>query len=215
MNKIGMKTSSMIMQMHESGNYRGVLASMRGAASFASPKAQAVWPIMMETLETDMLSKNGKPSYAEKAIYAALRIYAIHQQGKDELVYGHIQRKNKLNAKAADKVEADSTKKQEAGSDFFTALAELRKNENLEVALDRRVRQTLATTDVNSVINSLNHLIGIIKANNSRVKIDYGKLAEDLYRFQMSYESANKVRLDWGQKYYGYNKKTKGENNEQ
>ncbi|BDR58970.1 type I-E CRISPR-associated protein Cse2/CasB [Xylocopilactobacillus apicola] len=204
-------TGSIIHILHGTASYRGVLASIRGAASFNSPRAQPAWPIIMRALREDLLGRNGQPSYAEKAVYSALRMYAIHQQGSDEFVYGPIDYKKESNS------DSESDDKLEPGVDLFTVLGELRHNEDLEVALDRRVRQTLSTTDVNSVINSLNHLVGIIKSKKLKIKIDYGKLAQDLYWFQMSYESANSVRLSWGQQYYGNAAKKaeeKGEKND-
>ncbi|WP_317695757.1 type I-E CRISPR-associated protein Cse2/CasB [Xylocopilactobacillus apis] len=198
-NEIKNVTGSIIHILHGTASYRGVLASIRGAASFNSPRAQPAWPIIMKALREDLLGRNGQPSYAENAVYSALRMYAIHQQGSDEFVYGPIDYKDDSNSES----EIKDDEKPEPGIEIFTALGELRHNEDLEVALDRRVRQTLSTTDINSVVNSLNHLVGIIKSKKLKIKIDYAKLAQDLYWFQMSYESANSVRLSWGQQYYG------------
>ena len=186
-------TYEIIQELYGHGNpNKAVLASIRSAASMTSPRAQKVWPIMMDKLEKSMLSKNGQPTHAETAIYAALRLYAIHQQSsRDAFVYGSSGRD----------ASAD-------GLTFFQALANLRRNSDTREALDRRVQALFGTTNVNSVINSMTHLIDILKATNPTQNIDYPKLANDLYWFQTSYQDATQTRLKWGQQYYQFIKPT-------
>lgn len=197
----------MLQQLYDHGNpNKAVLASARHAVSLEIPQAQAVWPIIMAGIETPAivsetfapkLSRTGEPTYAETAAFAAIRLYAIHQQGTDACVYGRAY---------GDEAE---------GTLFFKALAQLRLNENIQVALDRRVKALLATTNVTSVINSLTHLVSILKASQRNQQIDYARLAGDLFHFQFSYESANQVRLTWGRQYYSNveSSQTKGEKN--
>ncbi|KRL04350.1 type I-E CRISPR-associated protein Cse2/CasB [Liquorilactobacillus oeni] len=175
-----------IQKLYGNGSLdKAVLASARSGATINSQRAQRVWPIMMANLDDNMLSKTGKPTYAEIAIYAAIHFYAIYQQGKETIVYG-----SAGPAEGAD------------GLQLFQALANLRKRDETRVALDRRVQAILGTTNINSVINGITHLIEILKANPNLPKIDFAKLAENLYWFQLSYEYANNVRLLWGQQYF-------------
>lgn len=185
-------TYEIIQELYGHGNpNKAVLASIRSAASMTSPRAQKVWPIMMSKLEKSMLSKNGQPTPEETAIYATLRLYAIHQQSQDAFVYGS----------SGKDASAD-------GLTFFRALANLRRNSDTREALDRRVQALFGTTNVNSVINSMIHLIDILKATNPTQKIDYPKLGNDLFWFQKSYQDANQTRLQWGQQYYQFIKPT-------
>lgn len=185
-------TYEIIQELYRHGNpNKAVLASIRSATSITSPHAQKIWPIMIDKLDESMMSRSGQPTSAEIAIYAALRLYAIYQQGQDPFVYG-------LSGK-------DESAE---GLTLFGALANLRKDEQVRVALDRHVQALFGTTNVNSVINSMTHLVEILKASNSHQKIDYPKLAEDLYWFQQNFRLANNVRLKWGQQYYRYNKPT-------
>lgn len=175
--------------MYRNGNInKAVLASARHAVSMVSPQAQSVWPIMMAELQKPMLSQNGEPTYAEIATYAAVRLYAIHQQSTDTCVYSP-----SFNQYNNEKSE---------GISLFAALASLRQSDDARAALDRRVQLLLATTNVNSVINSLTHLVAILKVSQRTCKIDYARLADDLFHFQMSYEQANRVRLNWGRQYF-------------
>ena len=186
--KIQSATISIIRQLYNDGNLnKGVLASVRHATALTSPQAQTLWPVMMAHLEPNMLSQDGQPTKAEVAVYTAIRFYAIQQQGTESLVYGP------ANPHADVK---------DQGMPLFRALARLRRNEETRVALDRRMQPLLATTNVASIINALTHLVSMLKANDQLQKIDYPRLAQDLYWFQQDYEHASQVRLQWGQQYY-------------
>ncbi|MCH4165472.1 MAG: type I-E CRISPR-associated protein Cse2/CasB [Lentilactobacillus diolivorans] len=179
-------TFKIIQTLYGNGNPdKAVLASVRSASSITSQRAQKVWPILMANLPSDLLSKSGRPTRAETAIYSAVRLYAIHQQGKDAIVCG-----NSLTNDPKD------------GVTLFEALANLRRNADIRVALDRRIQPLLETTNIDSVINSITHLVAILKANNGTQKIDYPRLAKDLYWFQSDFKRANEVRLLWGQQYF-------------
>ncbi|AVK61551.1 type I-E CRISPR-associated protein Cse2/CasB [Lactobacillus sp. CBA3605] len=181
--KIATTTARIIKTLYRNGEpNKAVLADLRSAATVTSQRAQGVWPIMMANLERYQLSRDGVPTSAEVAVYAALRFYAIQQQGQTQLVYESAENGNR--------------------QAFFSALAQLRAQEETRVALDRRVQPLLATTNPTSVINGLAQLVKILKANDRQQKIDYAWLAQDLYGLQASYEQANRVRLRWGQQYF-------------
>lgn len=173
---------------------KAVLAGLRNAATLTNQRAQTVWPTMLANLDRNMLSRDGQPTYAETAIYAALRFYAIQQQGQTQLVYGPV-------------YGDDETK----GRLLFSALGELRHQETLQVALDRRIKALLATTNVPSMINSLSHLVSSLKAHHAIQRIDYAALAQDLYAAQFGNAQANRVHLRWGQQYFWNSTTTKTE----
>ncbi|WEV36924.1 type I-E CRISPR-associated protein Cse2/CasB [Lactobacillus sp. ESL0677] len=267
-------TAKIIDRLYDNGNLdKAALASLRSAATITSQRAQSVWPLLMKYLPEQFLSKNGEPTIGEIAVFAAIRLYAIQQQGKDELVCGDSTKKeivevnsislctaiNRLKANkeikvlldqrirltsttdninsvtncltrlvkilktdkqnAAKLVSGDATKNkvEEAdGVSLFTALAKLRASEDIRVALDRRIQPLLATNNIASVINSLTHLVEILKATEQPLKIDYPLLAQDLYDFQTNYHRAGKVRLSWGEQYFEVNNSNniKGEEND-
>lgn len=176
---------------------KAVLASLRGATSLDSPRAIAAWPTLLGLIDQKYLSYDGKPTYAEIAIFTAVHLYAMHQQGQDHLVYGSTQ----------------GTSEQK-GLSVFTALARLRADPDNRTAIDRRVYQLLAMTNLEAVVNSLTSLVGIIKSSKLNEKIDYALLAENLFGFQLSYERANQVRLRWGEEYYGSDSTERKDNND-
>lgn len=186
MGKIEKVTAKVIQNLWRDGNPdKAVLSSARSAAILVSRQAQSVWPVMMANLDENMLSPDGKPTHAEIAVYAAIRFYAIHQQGQTRFVYGSVHGND-----------------DDKGVSLFNALAQLRNQSDRKDALDRRVKALLATSNVTSMIQSLSHLISILKATNPTIKIDYALLAQDLYDAQFGIDVANQVHLRWGQQYY-------------
>ncbi|WP_125573784.1 type I-E CRISPR-associated protein Cse2/CasB [Levilactobacillus huananensis] len=175
---------------------KAVLANLRNAPTVASQRSQKVWPILMANLSEQQLSKNGVPTREEVAVYTAIRFYAIYQQGNQTMC-----------------VYAPARGTDAKGQMLFGALGNLRGNDDLRVAMDRRVQPLLATTNVAGVINELSHLISILKSHGNNQQIDFAQLAQDLYWLQVSYEQASRVRLLWGQQYFRQADKAKGEKN--
>lgn len=183
--EIGKVTRGIIGRLYADGNLnRAVLASLRGAATINSPKAQPVWPIIFAALDRKYLSEDGTPTHAEVAIFAALRLFAIQQQGRETPVY---------------LMKKDAS---DSNLNFFSRLAKLRGTAESSDALDRRFQTLVSATTVDSVIHSLVSLGNIVKSNDKTGTIDFPRLAEDLYWFQANFEYANRIKLSWGEKYY-------------
>ncbi|CAM3211238.1 type I-E CRISPR-associated protein Cse2/CasB [Lactiplantibacillus plajomi] len=192
-NEIAKSTRQIILRLYNDGNEnKGVLASLRTAPKLTSPRAQSVWPVMLGSIPETMLSRDGQPTKAEKAVYAAVRLYAIHQQAQSTFVY------DQLGWKHQDENGEEKTK----GKDLFAALALIRANPDYKDALDRRVQAVLATTNIDAVFDALGHLVSMLKARSAGVQVDYGQLAQDFYQFQFGYTAANRIRLRWGQQYF-------------
>lgn len=198
-------TNSIIKQIYNEGDLnKGLLSNLRNSTSINDRYATKLWPLIFsEVRNDDILSKTGKPTFGEIAIYTALRCYAIIQQGTEEQVFG--------NFNADENVQS-----------LFSALSQLNKqmnknDESARTSLDKRVDATFAMTNTASAINSILHLVRILHSQNNveNIKIDFGQLADDLYFFQMNRSQARKVTLRWGQNYYfAYNKDLKGAKNE-
>lgn len=184
-------TDKIIQELYGNGSpNKAVLASIIDAASFTSPRSQAVWPIMFKYFTPDMMSTSGKPTYAEKAVYAALRFYALSQQGNEELTYA--------------KWSSSSDSK---GATLFQILAKMRQNPDNKDSLDRRIQPLLKVNNIDRVTKDLTQLVGMVKTSNFSQPIDYALLASDLYSFQFNYEAANRIRVRWGQQYFYQNNK--------
>ena len=190
-NEIAATTARIINKLYGNGEPdKAVLASLRAADTIDSKRAQAVWQVLFSEMSEKDISNDptGRPTYAETAIYTALRCYAIHQQAVEDSVY-------------AQSFSKDKTKNPE-GVTFFNALAGLRTNDETRVALDRRMQALLASRNLANTVKSITQLTRILKANNRTLKVDYAQLAQDLFFFETSFKMANRICLKWGQQYY-------------
>jgi CRISPR system Cascade subunit CasB len=179
-----------IRQLYNNGDTdKASLSALRSAATIDGYRAQKVWPIFLSNLDEKWLSKNGKATREETAIFAAVRMYALHQQASDSCVFG---RRN-----YSDKKDEETN-----GRELFEALNLLKQGTDSHEALDRRVQALLGTNNISATIDQLIHLMQIIKSKKTGIQIDYARLAGDLYRFQLGYRQANEVRLRWGEQYY-------------
>ncbi len=187
MTKIERNTDKIIKKLHErEGNDKAILSALRRSNSILSRQATIVWPLLFEFIkEKDTFGENSRQTTSERAIFTALRCYAVFEQGND--------------------IERDREYDNENAMSLFRSLSFLRKDEQLREALDRRVRAVLSTTNAEVVTRSLVSLTKIIKANNPAASINYPKLANDIYNFQLGFESARKIAIKWGREYFWIN----------
>ncbi|WP_116114834.1 type I-E CRISPR-associated protein Cse2/CasB [Austwickia chelonae] len=155
------------------------MAALRRADPNMPGNEPAVWEITLGELPDSLAgsSRNDRPSQAEKAIHAALCLYAVHQQSRSDGVhrpgtrFGQAVRQ--LAWERGDKKELDSSviaKFHQAGS----------------AATERRRLAVMRT------------LLTLMRAERSAgIGLDYGLLACDLYDLS-SPRSASRVRLSWG-----------------
>lgn len=185
--KIERNTNKIIKKLHErEGNDKAILSALRRSNSILSRQATIVWPLLFEYIkEKDTFGENSRQTTSERAIFTALRCYAVFEQGND--------------------VERDREYDNENAMSLFRSLSFLRKDEQLREALDRRVRAVLSTTNAEVVTRSLVSLTKIIKANNPAASINYPELANDIYNFQLGFEPARKVAIKWGREYFWIN----------
>lgn len=188
-------TERIIRQLYNNGDTdKASLSALRSAATIDGYRAQKVWPVFLSNLDEQWLSNNGKATREEAAIFAAVRMYALHQQASDACVFS---RRNYSDKKDEKKKDVEKN-----GRELFEALNWLKQGTDSHEALDRRVQALLGTNNYNAVIDQLVHLMQIIKSKKTGIQIDYARLAGDLYKFQFGYRQANEVRLHWGEQYY-------------
>ena len=124
-----------------------------------------------------MLSRDGEASRSEWAIYIALTLFALHQQGKDL------------------KRESVNTK----GKGLGSAVAELVKTEEDRQRVWKRFQTIATSSDVRELGYHLRSMIQLLKADG--ISLDYGVLAKDIFDYQDS-NRVNAVRLKWGEDFY-------------
>lgn len=178
-------TARIIYKLGESlelSETKAILSRLRNSIGRDISETAAVWPFVFEEIPPEYLSTSGTPTYQEKAILASLQLYALHQQGRSKSVH------------------------ESSDHSIGKALHTIRDINN--TALDRRFNALITSGNFKELTTHLRHLISILK-QKADTKIDYAKLAEDFYWYQMSSESANRMRMRWGQGYYFYHVKEK------
>ena len=145
--------------------------------------AVEVFPFLYAEIPETFLGKNGELSNAEQAIILSLQLYAQHQQGMDTSVL----------ATGEDKYH-----------NFGAALRILRQQQQKangnSSALDTRFNALITAETFDELAYHLRHLVKLLKAKDSGIKINYAGLAQDLFYFLHGYR--RNIFLSWAKTYY-------------
>lgn len=155
---------------------RAALAELRRGVGKKPGDIPQLWGYFLQDMPEEFFG-NKEPSKAEWAIYTALTLFALHQQGKDP--------------------KTDCMYKE--GCSFGTAVNRLVHDEDER---ERVARRFYAVATASSMEELSHHMRGIIQLlRGEGIPIDYPMLAADLYRYQFNSLVSN-VRLKWGQDFY-------------
>ena len=160
------------------GYVRAHLAQLRRGIGRIPGDAPEIWGILFADMPEEMMSRNDKPTKEEWAVYTALTLYALHQQGNDIQKENMYRQNFRLGLSVAGLVK-DEKKDRERIAGRFNAFA--------------------TANDMQEAAYYLRGLIQLLRAAN--IPLDYVRLAQELYRFQDP-DEAPKVRLAWGQDFY-------------
>lgn len=165
--------------MQNEAAVRGELANLRRGVGRAPGDLPALWGMLFDQLPDDMLGQYAQPSRAEWAIYAAVTLYALHQQGKDP--------------------QRESMNQQGVSLGRAAAILVWKEGEGARERIARRFHQVALSPDMEGLTYYLRGFVQLLRSEG--VALDYPLLAADLYRFQFP-EQAPSVRLKWGQDFY-------------
>lgn len=177
---------------------KAMLARLRNSIGRDISQTVGVWQEVFAEMPLEFLSPDGVVTKEESAVFTALQLYALHQQGSSASVNAH-------DLESEENVENISNKWMNIGY----SLSELRTGEDAP-SIDRRFNAMITSATFQEMAVHLRHLISIFKSKSS-AKINYAKLAEDLFWFQNGKQE--QIRLRWGQSYYR-NKKNSMEGTE-
>ncbi len=160
------------------------LAELRHGIGSAPGTVPILWGMIFDGLPEKMLGKYGKPSKEEWAIYDALTLYALHQQGNDPKTSSMNVKGISLGKAACNLVYA------EGGTD------------DDRERVSRRFNQIALAADIETLTYYLRTFIPLLRGEN--IGLDYAMLAQDIYLCQTE-NGQSSVRLRWGQDYYSSN----------
>jgi len=154
------------------------LAHLRNGVGKSPGSQPALWEVTLSELPESLISQSEVPTKGEWAIHVALTLYALHQQGKDLRSQNMNHPSNTLGIGARQLREENPDKAD---------------------AVRRRFNIVAMADSFESLTWHLRGFIQLLKA--SSIPLDYSKLAEDLYWFQLA-EARDGIRLKWGQDFY-------------
>ena len=160
------------------GSSKAQLAQLRRGAGKRPGELPELWGIFLRNMPEELMGKEGRPSYAEWAIYTALTLFALHQQGHSEPMHAEGE-ENRLGR----------------------AVKKLAHGEEEEENVRRKFSIAARSDDMEELSYHLKTLVRMLGSND--IKLDYEDLAKDLYRFQFENDT-DQVRLKWGQDFYRF-----------
>ena len=192
-NNIAYNTAKSILikldSTRDASSTKALLANMRNSADKDISNNVDALAYVFSNLSYGEDDRYGELSFMEQAIFTAIQMYAIHQQSNVESVL-----------KFGNDDENESREKKYKAN-IGDALATLRSDES--ESIDKRFNAMITATNFNKLSYHLRQMIKILKSK-SDAKVDYAKLAEDLYWFMIGRKE--EVRLSWARSYYKYRK---------
>ena len=184
------KLINRILKNSNPGGQKAALANLRRGVGHLPGEIPQLWGEFLLDLPEQMYGWDGHPSREEWAVYTALTLFALHQQGH----------------------ELPGEPMHREGNRFGTAVGCLAKDED---EMNRVLRRLNAAATANSVMALAHYLRGLVQLLRAEgIALDYAALAGDIYRYQFP-EAMAQVRLTWGQDFYAcYNKNKYGEDKE-
>ena len=164
---------------------KAILAKLRRGVGRTPGDLPELWGTFLEDLPPELESKKDRPR-AECAIYLALTLYALHQQG-DELAPNDMNGSEIGLGKAVRRL-ADEQLKHVNG-----------KKKPEDAPVFRRFSALATAERMEELSWHLRGIVQLLKAEG--IPLDYAHLAKDFYRLQNP-DYAHEVRLKWGQDYY-------------
>lgn len=158
---------------------RAQLAYLRRGIGKNPGAIPEIWEMTLGNIPDSWMSRDGKPTREENAIHTALTYYALHQQSKD------IKEKSM----------------HEDGVGLGKALARMIKSEEDFSRIKRRFDMVATANSFEELAYHMRGAIQLLKFEN--IGMDYGLLAQDIYRYQFP-TMRDGVRLKWGEDFYQF-----------
>ena len=166
---------SRIEYLENESSRKAILANIRKSIGKELIDMTDIWKILFENLPEEFLGTSGKATFEENAIISTLQIYAISMQGSKS-----------------------SYDTEEKLGNMGQSLSILRIIGDCE-PIDQRFNTMVTSSSYEEFTYHLRSLVKILKSK-SIVKIDYSKLAKDLFLYQVGFEK--EIKLQWARSFY-------------
>lgn len=173
----------------ETGFGKGIMANLRRGIGKNLSEVPELWGLVFDEIPEELSGKRNL-SDAEWAIYTALTLYALHQQGNNRNM---------------------NCEKISIGK----ATEKLVKSDEDMARIVNRLKLVVTATSSNDIEYHLRSIIQLLK--NESIPLDYPKLAKELYLFRNS-DYSESIKLSWGRDFYSERSKKSnngGNNDEQ
>ena len=164
---------------------RAALARLRRGIGKEPGELPELFEYFLEGMTEELYGRGDEASYPERAIYTALTLFALHQQGKEQPM------NMGWNVGSKDK-----------GNSLGAAVGLLvNRDKDREPAFKRRFDAVITADVFTELAHHARGMIQLLKAED--ITLDYPCLADDLFWYQFD-ELRNRVRLRWGEDYYRF-----------
>lgn len=192
--KVGKFVSRKIFSLTKSldfGSTKASLAQLRRGVGKQPGELPELWGEFLQDLPEELMSNNDETSREEWAVYTALTLFALHQQGHSEPMNAEGD-ENHLGRAVRKLVHSEGDQSNEERVKFKLGLA-------------------ASSDDMTELSYRLRTLVNLLSGEN--IKLDYAELAKDIFLFQ-SENYADKIRMKWGRDYYrNYKNDSESEDN--
>ncbi len=158
---------------------KAALAHLRRGVGRIPGDLPELWGMFLDGMPEELKSQNGKPTSAEWAIYLALTLYALHQQG-------HVLPGDDMNQQGVELGQA-ARRLVSPGED------------PADSSIQKRLNALATAPQMREIAQHLRGMIQLLRA--AGIPLGYTQLAKDLFYLQFQ-DSASRVRLRWGQDFY-------------
>ncbi|MDR0960735.1 MAG: type I-E CRISPR-associated protein Cse2/CasB [Propionibacteriaceae bacterium] len=167
----------------ESSTTKATLAHLRRSLGHSPGEDPRVWSVTLDEVPYAHKPGSDDPVPEEWAIHTAMALFALHRQSQTETVHG----RGIGFGQAVHNLE----KAQAGPGDSGDQVSPVR----------RRFNQVVTATTFDEAVVHMRGLIAQMRSASAPIRLDYGRLADDLLAFQRP-GGADQVRRRWGRQYH-------------
>ena len=160
------------------------LAELRRGLGKAPGEEPRLWGIFLSKLPPELYSRDGEPSWGEWAVYTALTLFALHQQGRKPSTEPVNRQGVRLGQAVAALVEYDNSGKRDDSS---------------WERIQRRLIMAASARNIQELSYHLRSIIRLLRDEGQ--PLDYPVLAKELYLWQTP-QGTERIKLQWAEDFY-------------